>query len=147
MTGFSGFPKPLDPPPAGLSSGIVAPNWDEILDRQSLDRLRELDPTGQAGLLNRVVLTYVATLEKLRAQFETARAAADTSGMRLVAHTLKSSSASVGALKLSALCADVEQRLRDGALDGLDASVEGLVAEVRRVHAALKPGDAQGAVR
>jgi HPt (histidine-containing phosphotransfer) domain-containing protein len=59
--------------------------------------------------------------------------------MRHVAHTLKSSAASVGALELSRLCAEIERRIRQDDTDGLDPLLDGMVAESERVLAALKP--------
>lgn len=94
-------PTPVREPPSGL------------LDVEALDRLRALDPQGQSGLLARVLTTYAASLRRLLDQLQVARTNADLQGQRHVAHTLKSSSASVGALKLSALCADIERRMRD----------------------------------
>jgi histidine phosphotransfer protein HptB len=57
--------------------------------------------------------------------------------MRAIAHTLKSSSASVGALELSALCADVEARLRDQRLDGVEARLDALAVEAHRIFDGL----------
>jgi histidine phosphotransfer protein HptB len=108
-----------------------------VLDRASLDRLRELDPGARNGLLQRVLHTYTQSLERMLVQWREARAASDTNAMRVIAHTLKSSSASVGALELSALCADVEARLRDQRLDGVEARLDALAVEARRVLAGL----------
>jgi HPt (histidine-containing phosphotransfer) domain-containing protein len=107
------------------------------LDAQALARLAELDPGGKAGLLQRVLGTYKLSLSRLLEQLRAARTGPDTQALRHVAHTLKSSSASVGALTLSALCASVEARVRDGQLDGLDGEVDALVAEGERVLAGL----------
>lgn len=115
---------------AGLSSAGV-------LDADALARLCELDPEGKAGLLERVLTAYTQSLQRLLGQLQAARAEADVQAQRHVAHTLKSSSASVGALGLSALCAGVERRLRDGLLDGVDADLDELASEGRRVLAAL----------
>ena len=109
-----------------------------VLDAQALARLQELDPEGKAGLVKRVLETYTRSLASLLTQLASAREAADAAGQRHVAHTLKSSSASVGALKLSELCADIERRLREGALDGLDGHLDDLRAEGERVLAALR---------
>jgi len=54
-----------------------------------------------------------------------------------VAHTLKSSSASIGALALSALCADIERLLRAGDVAGASALIDPFHAEVSRVDAAV----------
>jgi HPt (histidine-containing phosphotransfer) domain-containing protein len=62
----------------------------------------------------------------------------DAAGMRHVAHTLKSSSASIGALRLSTLCAQLEAAVRGDAVDdGLDAQIDALCAEVQTVRPAL----------
>lgn len=110
-------PTPLSEPPAGL------------LDAQALDRLRALDPQGLAGLLPRVLAAYTTSLRRLLEQLQMARASADVQGQRHVAHTLKSSSASVGALKLSALCADIERRMRDEPTLSLHSHFDALVIE------------------
>ena len=117
----------------------AAPPAPGVLDAQALARLQELDPGGKAGLLARVLATYIQSLQRLLEQWRSARAGADAQGLRHVAHTLKSSSASVGALKLSALCADIERRLREGATQGLDAELDALSNEGERVLAALSP--------
>lgn len=110
-----------------------------VLDAQALARLQELDPSGTSGLVARVLSTYAQSLQRQLGVLQTARQDHDLSGQRHVAHTLKSSSASVGALKLSALCAEVERQLRDGVPDGLEAQLDELVAEAQHVLAALRP--------
>jgi histidine phosphotransfer protein HptB len=114
-----------------------------VLDRAALDRLRELDPGERNGLLQRVLRTYTQSLERMLVQWREARAASDVNAMRGIAHTLKSSSASVGALELSALCADVEARLRDQRLDGVEARLDALAVEARRIFDGLS--DTSGA--
>ncbi len=64
--------------------------------------------------------------------------------LRVIAHTLKSSSASVGALELSALCADVEARLRDQRVEGVEAQLDALAVEARRILAGLSANPGSG---
>jgi histidine phosphotransfer protein HptB len=109
-----------------------------VLDAQALDNLRQLDPGGQGRLLVRVLGTYRSSLARLMRQLDDAEGRADAAGMRLVAHTLKSSSASIGALELSGLCALAEQALRDGQVDGLAALLERLRSEASRVDRAVE---------
>jgi HPt (histidine-containing phosphotransfer) domain-containing protein len=62
----------------------------------------------------------------------------DLSSILRPAHSLKSSSASIGAVRLSRLCADLESHLR-GSLPGLDVPKQVLlvVNEFARVQSAL----------
>ena len=136
------FRNPMQSPPdpqTGPAGASPPRAWEQVLDREALDRLRELDPGGRGGLVDRVLTTYAQSLGKLLEQLGAARAAADSNGLRHVSHTLKSSSASVGALQLSALCADIERRVREGQTDGLDVQLDAMEAEGRRVLAALSP--------
>jgi HPt (histidine-containing phosphotransfer) domain-containing protein len=97
-------PSPNAPDPAGSS-----------LDEAALARLRELDPEGRHGVIERVLTAYekslVRHLDLMRAELPAPRAEA----LAALAHTLKSSSASVGALALSRACAALEQQSRAGA--------------------------------
>jgi HPt (histidine-containing phosphotransfer) domain-containing protein len=132
----SSSPELTAPVEAAMSAGGGA----GVLDAQALARLRELDPGGKAGLLDRVLATYTQTLGRMLGQFRTARGTADLQTLRHVSHALKSSSASVGALALASKCADVEARVRDGLLEGLDAHLDALDAEADRILTGLGPG-------
>jgi HPt (histidine-containing phosphotransfer) domain-containing protein len=129
---------PAAPPPGPAGDGAARAGGPGVLDAQTLAKLHELDPSGKAGLVQRVLTTYTHSLARLLAQLHAARAANDPQALRHVAHTLKSSSASVGALQLSALCADIERRLREGQTDGLDAQLDAMSQEGERVLAALR---------
>lgn len=108
------------------------------LDEAALARLRELDPTGQAGIVARVLNTFDASLQRLQAQFAAAQGANDAEAMRHVAHTLRSSSASVGAMELSAACRAVENAVREGRLADLPAEAQRLQHEFPRAAAAVR---------
>ncbi|MGA0611618.1 response regulator [Caldimonas sp. KR1-144] len=123
------------PPPAGTPA--AAPAEDGILDPHALAKLRELDPGGRSNLLERVAAAFESSLARLVPQLVDAQASLDAESVRMVAHTLKSSSASIGALKLSSLCAETEAMIRQGRVDGLGERIDGLRAEIDRVRAAL----------
>lgn len=127
---------------ASTGAGVGAGAGLDVLDRVALGRLRELDPGDRTGLLDRVLRTYTLSLERMLVQWRVARSAGDATAMRGMAHTLKSSSASVGALELSALCADVEARLRDDRLQDIEALFDALAAEAQRILARLSAGSA-----
>jgi len=107
-----------------VASGPVAA--PAVLDALALSRLTELDPTGENRLLERVLQAFQTSVARLRPQAEAAHATGDRAGLRLVAHTLKSSSASIGALHLSQLCAQIETTIRLESGDNLDAQIDAL---------------------
>lgn len=108
-----------------------------VLDAEALANLAMLDPTGANRLLPRVLSTYRGSLARLLGQLTLARSQADPASMRLVTHTLKSSSASVGALGLSALCGAAEQAARDAEMERLPRLLDQIEAEATRVDAAV----------
>lgn len=109
-----------------------------VLDAAALERLRALDPTGENQLMSRVLNAFNTSLTRLMPQLAQAQATQDCPAIRHVAHTLKSSSASIGALHLSKLCTELEAAARAFEVDGLDARVNAMRAEAEVVLVALK---------
>jgi len=109
-----------------------------VLDAGALARLSELDPTGNGTLVQRVLTTYATSLERTRHELMLARSPMQPDTLRHLAHTLKSSSASVGALALSALCAQVEQHLRTSQPGDIGSLLDALLAEMQRVSGAVQ---------
>jgi two-component system, sensor histidine kinase and response regulator len=109
-----------------------------VLDAAALGRLRDLDPTGENQLMSRVLTAFEASLARLMPQLAQAQGTQDCAVVRHVAHTLKSSSASVGALHLSKLCAELEAAARGAELDGMDARINAMRAETGVVLQALR---------
>ncbi len=99
------------------------------LDELALARLQELDPDGRHGVVSRVLAAYDTSLQRMLAQLRGAQEPALASVMASVAHTLKSSSASVGALALARTCAEVEARLRNGDAAALAGDLARLIAD------------------
>ena len=106
-----------------------------VLDPEALARLRELDPNGENQLVQRVLKAFQTSAARLLPQLQTAREAGDRNTVRLVAHTLKSSSASIGAVRLSQLCAELEATIRND--DAADIE-PGIVAMAAALEAALQ---------
>jgi HPt (histidine-containing phosphotransfer) domain-containing protein len=111
------------PPPA------PQPATSLRLDPQALDRLRELDPDGRQGVLMRVLAAFETSLSRMLVQLQAERESGVADVVAGVAHTLKSSSASVGALELSRACGEIEARLRSGDDSNLDRDIVRLIAE------------------
>ncbi len=110
-----------------------------ILDADALQRLRDLDPQGKNRLLERVLGAFETSAARLSKQLGEARQGSGMDGVRLVAHTLKSSSASIGALELSRLCAEIETQIRTGALSGFDDRLDAMDRELAAVLQVVTP--------
>ena len=106
---------------------------------EGVRRLRELDPTGGNKLLERVVNAFSNSLDRLLPDLVRARAGSelDLAAVRHVSHTLKSSSASLGAMALSLRCADIEAMARDGRREGLPEQLDAMLQDIQQVRAAL----------
>lgn len=109
------------------------------LDPEAIRRLRELDPSGGNKLLERVVAAFSNSLDRLLPDLIRARqgTSLDLTLIRHVSHTLKSSSASLGAMALSARCADIEVRAREGRIEGLDEQLDAMLQDIQQVRTAL----------
>ncbi|MBB4843591.1 HPt (histidine-containing phosphotransfer) domain-containing protein [Paucibacter oligotrophus] len=108
------------------------------LDPQSLARLHELDPDGHNKLVERVIDAYLKSLDKLVPELQKARQTPpDFNVMRHVCHTLKSSSAALGALQLSERCAEVEQMVRNGQTGGIETRLDLMLEGLAEVQQAL----------
>lgn len=127
--------RPPDPPP-GLHSDD--PGAGPAIDRATFDRLRELDPDGRRGFLRQVLQTYERSLDRQLGVLGAAASAGDVARAGEVAHALKSSSASVGALVLSTRCAAVERLARAADPQALGEPLAALQAEAGRVRASVQ---------
>lgn len=108
-----------------------------VLDAASLDQLRQLDPTGGSGFVTRVLGTYVRSLERHEAEARQACEARQWDQLSRAAHTLKSASASVGALVFSGLCAEVEGQVRQQSFDQIEPVLGRFFHEAARVREAV----------
>jgi CheY-like chemotaxis protein/HPt (histidine-containing phosphotransfer) domain-containing protein len=105
-------PSPSPSPPTGTPAADL--DRESSIDRSVLDKIRALERGGAAGLLARVVELYLRGTPPLIEQMRQAIDANDEGALRVAAHTLKSSSANVGAMKLNGLCKELESQARQG---------------------------------
>jgi CheY-like chemotaxis protein len=99
------------------------------LDTAILAQVRGLQRPGRANLLERVVRAFLASSPQDLADLEEAVLENNAPLVMRIAHSLKGSSASLGAKVLAALLSKVESRARNG-----DAGDAGAVEEVRLAH-------------
>jgi CheY-like chemotaxis protein/nitrogen-specific signal transduction histidine kinase/HPt (histidine-containing phosphotransfer) domain-containing protein len=109
-----------------------------VIFRESIETIRMLQRPGKPDLLGRVIDNYVTDTPKLLGDIRDGLARDDLETIRKAAHTLKSSSANVGALSLADLCRQLEGRCRDNnATDGADDMLQRMEALYMTVKDAL----------
>jgi HPt (histidine-containing phosphotransfer) domain-containing protein len=127
--------------PPGKPAACAAaplPQAEEIIDWTPIDTLRSIDPQGRTGVVGRAVGSYIDNALKLIEEIRRFRAAKDLTDVRRAAHSLKSSSASVGATLVAGLSKTIEQAAASGEFEIIDAAVRSLEAEYRRAASELR---------
>lgn len=124
-------PAPSPPPSPPAAPAEDAP---PVLDASVLDELREVLGTE----VDRIVAVYLEDAPRLIAQLQHAAANHDPIALRVAAHTLKSSSANVGATALATAARALEHGARDGTLADPAAAVARIAEAFESVRAALQ---------
>lgn len=120
----------IRPVPAGGGAGAAA-----SLDGRALDQLRALQRAGTPSVLAKVIGLYDTEVPALLSAMRRAVTAGDADGLRRAAHKLKSTSATLGATRLTDLCRALEAEPR---IDADTASrLEAIEAEYDHVRPAL----------
>ncbi|MFZ1548046.1 MAG: response regulator [Candidatus Nitrotoga sp.] len=113
--------------------GRVAPSEVTVVDTPAtanravainvkfMDQLRELDPSGGLGLARQIMQVYLDSTGNTVCQVEQAIATGNSEALCRAVHSLKSSSANVGAETLSGLFRQLEGLGREGKLDEASA--------------------------
>lgn len=109
------------------------------LDAGALDALRQLDPGNQRGLLRKLSEAYERSASTLEAELLAAAAAGpDLARLRRAAHNLKSSSANLAALHLSAQCQQLELSCQRGDAAAAQAALAPLLAALAGARRAVQ---------
>jgi len=133
-------PPSSDAPPAGDGEADKARDHDQpSLDVKFLDAIGSLTPGGNLGgadsLLEKVVRLFFNNSPALLSEIHDAAARGDKDAVRRAAHTLKSTSANLGARPLAGFCRRLETQCRmdnPGDVAPLVTEIEGEYARVLR---------------
>ena len=87
------------------------------IDEKALDAIRALQRPGRPDILQKVVGLYLGNSPNLLVSLKAAIENNEPEGVRAAAHSLKSSSANLGAASLAALCKVLEDMGRTGAIE------------------------------
>jgi CheY-like chemotaxis protein len=136
-----------DPGAAGAEGAPSAPAAEPasdagvppaVLDTAAIERIRDMERRGADRLLERLVDTYLDSTARLVADAEQALARGDGPALRQAVHTLKSSSANLGAVELARRASGIELLAREGRLADARTDWAGAAAEYQRVQCALR---------
>jgi PAS domain S-box-containing protein len=138
--GDAGSRAPSDSGRAPAPTGAGGPGLPGAIDRATFDRLTA---TMDAAFVAELIDTFVEDAGALIATIRRALAGADRDAFRRAAHSLKSTSESLGAAGLADLARDLETLGRSGVLSDVGDRIERLAAQydlVRRDLGALRHG-------
>lgn len=116
---------------------------DETIDPGVWAELQQLMGSEAEQVLAELIDSYIEDTARQLALIEAAGRSRDRVGLARAIHTLRSPSASLGALRLATLCSDLEAHLRGDATAGNwpDERLDTLLSEADRAMAALKALD------
>ncbi|MBU0910232.1 MAG: response regulator [Proteobacteria bacterium] len=79
-----------------------------LLDQKRLDMIRAMQRPGSPSVLDRIIIMYNESSPEILRAIHEAVQKADAESLREAAHSLKTSSANLGATELAALCKELE---------------------------------------
>ena len=126
-------------PPTGeevsptISTDLVEEN---SLDTKALEGIRALQSEGEPDILTRIITLYLSDTPKQLDKLYEAIHSEDAGEVRSLAHSLKSSSANIGALSLSVLFKEIEHKGHSNSLQG---SMELFVAAQKQYQKIVEP--------
>jgi len=116
----------------------AAPPATPAVDAAALEELRRLGGESGVDMSGEIIALYLRDAPSLLGAMRAALDAGDASALQRSAHGLKSSSGYLGARRLAQICADIEWRTRQDALQGCSAALEAAGEEFARVFSELR---------
>ncbi|MBK1723989.1 ATP-binding protein [Thiocystis violacea] len=116
---------------------VTAATEGELLDPAVIAAIRRLGQPGRPDPLKKVIALYLESASGLLEQLRKGVADHQGDAVRLAAHTLKSSSANLGARTLSTTCQILENHGREGRLDESRAVLAQVESQLAAVSAEL----------
>jgi hypothetical protein len=110
---------------------------ESVLDLRALQAIREMGGEDGDFILNNIIQMYLETTPPDLQQIETAIATGDPDKLRRAAHSLGSSSATLGAINFAKLCKELENLSRSGSITTAENLFLPLQTEYETVKRAL----------
>ena len=110
------------------------PESQLTLDNKVIDKLRQ--DMGEDAVM--VIESFVESIDEFLCDIENRTEATPSNDLHRWAHTIKSSAASIGAMRLAHLAAQLENSYRDRVKIDLVRQLRSMQREYRRVNASLE---------
>ncbi len=123
--------------PAGQAAKPAPAAAGDSINRRALDAIRAMMGPGGDALVRKVIRAYLDDMPSGLGRMMRAAEAGEADELRNTAHSMKSSSANVGAERLSRLCKALESIGRSGTVEGTLPLLQEATGELERVVAAL----------
>jgi CheY-like chemotaxis protein/HPt (histidine-containing phosphotransfer) domain-containing protein len=120
-----------------VNASPAVSNLGDRLDRNALGSLRELESQGHGHLLSGLIGTYLTDSPLMLECLRNAVERQDLESAHRVAHSLKSSSAFLGATRLAALCIRMETMAGKETPDAVEEILPDILKEFESVREAL----------
>lgn len=138
MTATLQILRPGGPPGAPVGEraavdGLPVMNAETRLDPVAIAALAALNISGHPDLVATVATAFLKTLPEYLVVLRQNVLAPDLKTLSRICHDLKSSSASVGAVVLAALCIELEALVRSGATHAMATKLRRIVEEIEAV--------------
>ncbi len=108
------------------------------LAKEPLAMLRQVETLGEAGFFESVCRLFLEDAPRQAGQMQEAFLRSAEREVEHLAHSLKSTSATLGATELSNLCAQIEKAARTGQLTEIQEVLSSLPAKLKAVERALR---------
>ena len=139
---------PATPPPAMTAEAALAaaqavdariPDADspEGIDATILDDIMAVSPSAGVALVRELIDLFFGEVPARVEHMRSGIATGDASPVMRAAHAMKGGASNLGALRLSALCAEMERLGREGGLGSAAPLIGEIEVEIERVRAAL----------
>ncbi|WP_299183396.1 response regulator [uncultured Neptuniibacter sp.] len=91
-----------------------------LIDTDVLEEIKSLQTEGQPSLLHKILSLFINSADEVRNDLQQALSDKDCEAVSQIAHSLKSSSANVGAIPLSELCYQLEMAGKNRNIDEVE---------------------------
>ncbi|RLJ16013.1 hypothetical protein DJ031_17155 [bacterium endosymbiont of Escarpia laminata] len=132
-------PTDHNPPATPTQTEYTPAQTDEaeLLDQRALDKIRALQRPGAPDILSKIIGIYLNTTPGLMEKMKDTAVNGDADVLYQTAHSLKSSSANLGAMQLTAICKELEAIGREGKIQKAQPLMESLKIEYQKVEMEL----------